>query len=127
MSEQSKTIFSDSYSIYSGDKQKRKKARVKLDLPCEVKLMSGKGAIVNGRLSDLGTGGLSLLSNLSFYTGDRVKTDFTLGKEKVEIQGSIHRTSGKQATVIFSDIPNEILNTIQEFIHKHYFKPEVKY
>ncbi|MDF3821585.1 PilZ domain-containing protein [Leptospira sp. 96542] len=126
MAETNKSIFSDSYSMYAGSKQKRKQARVKLNVPCVVKLIASKNTPIEAVLSDLGTGGLSLQSTAIFYTGDQVKIEFSLNQKQTEIIGTVVRTSGKTTTVVFSNLPEEIHSRVQDYIHKHYFDPKTK-
>ncbi|TGN20328.1 PilZ domain-containing protein [Leptospira idonii] len=126
MADQSKSIFSDSYSMYGGAKQKRKKARVKLDIPCEVSLVNSKSSPIMAQMSDLGTGGLSLQTTSTFYPGDAVKIGFVINRVKTEIVGTVQRTSGKTTSVVFAEISSDTHNIIQEYIHKHYFDPKAK-
>lgn len=126
MAESGKSIFSDTYSMYGGPKQKRKQARVKIDVPCEIKIISSKNPPVMGHLSDLGTGGLSLQSTAIFYNGDQVKISFELNKVKTEILGSVLRTSGKTTTVVYGQLEPHIHALVQDYIHKHYFDTKTK-
>ncbi|WP_411824231.1 PilZ domain-containing protein [Leptospira sp. 'Mane'] len=126
MADSQKSIFSDSYSMYGGVKQKRKKARVKLDIPCEISLSNGKGGSVVAGLTDLGTGGLSLQTTSLFYVGDVVTISFMLNKVKTFIQGTVKRIAGKTTTVVFAELPPDVHARVQEFIHKHYFDPKAK-
>ncbi|EOQ89927.1 type IV pilus assembly protein PilZ [Leptospira yanagawae serovar Saopaulo str. Sao Paulo = ATCC 700523] len=126
MADSKQSIFSDSYSKYGGAKQKRKDARVKLDVPCTVELVKSKTGPVTGHLSDLGTGGLAFQTTAIFYEGDHVRIQFSLNQNPLEILGTVHRSSGKTTSVIFKPLAATEHKVVQEFIHKHYFDPKVK-
>ncbi|MCU0824877.1 MAG: PilZ domain-containing protein [Leptospira sp.] len=126
MADANKSIFSDTYSMYGGPKQKRKQARVKIDVPCEIKLINSKNPPVLGHLSDIGTGGLSLQATAIFYNGDQVKISFELNKVKTEIIGSVLRTSGKTTTVVYGQLEPNVHSLVQDYIHKHYFDSKAK-
>ncbi|EOQ95946.1 type IV pilus assembly protein PilZ [Leptospira wolbachii serovar Codice str. CDC] len=126
MADSRQSIFSDSYSKYGGVKQKRKDARVKLDVPCTVELIKTKNTPVTGHLSDLGTGGLAFQTTAIFYEGDQVKIQFSLHQNPLEIIGTVHRTAGKTTSVIFQPLGAAEHKIVQEFIHKHYFDPKTK-
>lgn len=126
MADSKQSIFSDSYSKYGGAKQKRKDARVKLDVPCTVELVKSKNTPVTGHLSDLGTGGLAFQATAIFYEGDQVRIQFSLHQNPLEIIGTVHRTAGKTTSVIFQPLTALQHKMVQEFIHKHYFDPKLK-
>lgn len=126
MADSKQSIFSDSYSKYGGVKQKRKDARVKLDVPCTVELVKSKNTPVTGHLSDLGTGGLAFQTTAIFYEGDQVRIQFSLHQNPLEIIGTVHRTAGKTTSVIFQPLTALQHKVVQDFIHKHYFDPKLK-
>lgn len=126
MADSNQSIFSDAYSKYTGAKQKRKEARVKLDIPCSIQLVKVKSQSVSGFLVDLGTGGLAFNSTTIFYEGDLVTVKFSLNKQDIELQGNVQRSHGKITSIIFHPLSKVNHLQIQEYIHKHYFDPKGK-
>ncbi len=111
--------------MYGGPKQKRKQARVKIDVPCEIKLINSKNPPVMGHLSDIDWC-LSLQATAIFYNGDQVRISFELNKVKTEIIGSVLRTSGKTTTVVYGQLEPNVHSLVQDYIHKHYFDSKAK-
>ncbi|MCE9501768.1 MAG: PilZ domain-containing protein [Leptospira sp.] len=122
---QEKSIFNSSFSVFDQAKQKRKKARVRLDVAGSF-VLNKKGMSNQCKLIDLGTGGLTFQSNLTLYPGDALEMQFKLKEKAVNILGEIVRTAGKDAIMRYSDLPQETVDLIQEYIHSAFFEDKTK-
>lgn len=106
-------------------KQRRKKARVRTNLEGFYFLNKNPNRIPC-KIIDLGTGGLTVQSGTVLYVGDILTVNFTLEQVPLKITGKIGRTSGKNAVVIFEDLPLQDISVIQNYIHKVFYSDEKK-
>ena len=121
---ESKQLFNQSFVVFDPKKQKRKKARVRLSTPAKCILNGNKSRPLSCNLIDLGTGGLTIQAPTTLYLGDKVTVEFKLNNENLSIFGVVARTSGKDAVVRYEELPEKEYETIQDYIHKVFFKDQ---
>lgn len=119
---EAKQLFNQSFVVFDTKKQKRKKSRVRLSTPATFILNSKKQSPYNCNLIDLGTGGLTIQSPTTLYNGDKVQVQFKLNQDMLNITGIVARGSGKDFVIRYEELPEKEHNTIQEYIHKVFFK-----
>ena len=113
------------YSVMDPTKQKRKNARMNINLTAQLKL-EAKGDFHNCEIDDVGTGGIRFHGGMYVLEGDKVVLRFELEENKpLEAHGPILRTQGKYAVVQIPETGAEKLVTeIQEYIHKNLFSSD---
>lgn len=119
---EAKQLFNQSFVVFDTKKQKRKKSRVRLSIEASFILNSNKSKPYTCRLIDLGTGGLTIQSPTSLYTGDKVQVQFKLNQENLDIVGVVARGQGKDFVIRYEELPEKENHFIQEYIHKVFFK-----
>jgi len=120
-----RSLFNDSIRIIDPSQQKRKKARAQLEQDAQFYLQ-GKKETVPCTLTDLGTGGLSFISKSTLYTGDKLTVRFKVKTRTLEIPSVVVRVAGKSSGVQFTEISEQDLALIQDFIHTSFFEKEKK-
>ncbi len=120
-----KSLFNDSLKMRDSAQQKRKKARLNVNIPGEYRL-EGQSEYYPCQLSDLGAGGLSLLSKGTLYSGDQLHIRFRMDQRSIEIRGVAVRVSGKSVGIQYQDVSEEEISAIQDFIHSSFFEKEKK-
>lgn len=120
-----KSVFNDSFKVFDPSKQKRKKARIRLDTSGTY-VLNGKGKPIECKLIDLGTGGLTFQSNMSLYPGDKLELEFKLPGKSVSVPGEIARVSGKDCVLKYLELSPEVESAIQSFIHDSFFDDKNK-
>ncbi|MBE7412821.1 MAG: PilZ domain-containing protein [Leptospiraceae bacterium] len=120
-----KSIFNDSFKVFDPSKQKRKKARIRLDITGFYTL-NGKGKPIDCKLIDLGTGGMTFQSPMSLYPGDRLEVEFKLSGKLISVPGEIVRTSGKDCVMKYKDLIPATEEVIQGYIHDSFFDDKSK-
>lgn len=123
--DKSKSLFSDSYQKFDGEKQKRKKARIRLDLAC-LAFLKGSTKPIDANLVDIGTGGCMFQCPGSFYQGDAVVIEFKLKGQNLKFTGHIVRSVGKNISMSFDHSNDAAIEKIQEYIHTAYFDKSKK-
>jgi ribosomal protein L35AE/L33A len=105
-------------------KQKRKSARIRVNLPATYQL--GKvPAQFECVIIDIGTGGIAIQAKTLFYKGDELTLRFKIDSNAMVIQGKVLRTTGKNIIVVYDNIPERERNIIQKQIDSFFYK-EVK-
>lgn len=102
---------------YQSDQQKRREARLNVDLPCEVTYQKSR---IEGNIIELGVGGVKFQSNSPFYEGDEVGIEFLIENQKITLRGKIIRVSGKNLVAQTGDLGEDINIKIQNFIYNYY-------
>ena len=120
-----RSFFNDSIRLMDPSHQKRKKARTPVNIQGEFSL-DGKKEIFECTLTDIGTGGLSFISKMSLYVGDRLLLRFRLNSQTIELPVAVVRVAGKHTGAQFSSIKDESLQIVQNFIHTSFFEKEKK-
>lgn len=118
-------MFNDSLKMRDSAQQKRKKARMTVNLAGEYRLES-QSEYYPCQLSDLGAGGLSLLSKGTVYSGDQLRIRFRMDQRTVEIRGVVVRVNGKAVGVQYVDVSEEEIASIQDYIHQTFFEKDKK-
>lgn len=120
-----KSVFNDSFKVFDPLKQKRKKARIRLD-STGAYVLNQKGKLVDCKLIDLGTGGMTFQSPMSLYPGDKLEMEFKLAGKPIKVPGEVVRTTGKDCVMKYLDLAPEIESIIQEYIHDSFFEDKGK-
>ena len=105
------------------EKQKRKHARIDVNIPCTFRL-EGQPSKIECTISSLSTGGLGLLAKMAMYPDDKIEIFFKLMGVPITARGAITRTHGKEVGVKFTEIERECVELIMEYIHTKIFKKE---
>ncbi|MCE9600199.1 MAG: PilZ domain-containing protein [Spirochaetia bacterium] len=111
------STFNDSLKIRDPSQQKRKKARTAVNIPCEFKL-AGQTDFLECLLTDVGAGGVSIVTKSSLYVGDKVDVQFKMGHSPFRALGSVVRVIGKSVGLQFDSLPDGEVHRLQEFIHQ---------
>ena len=117
----SQSFFDDSVQIRDAAQQKRKKARTGVNIPAEF-VLKGQSQPVECTVTDLGTGGLSINTRSTMYTGDQIEVRLRLGNQSLSVPCSVVRVSGKSIGLQFDRIPEEQMEYIQNYIHTTFFE-----
>lgn len=115
------SFFNESLHMRDASRQKRKMARTTVSLSGEY-LVGADERPVECSITDIGTGGLSMLTKTSMYVGDAVRVRLRLGSESLELAGQVVRVTGKTVGVQFTSIQEEHLEKIQDYIHTTFFQ-----
>ena len=97
--------------------QKRGTARMAVTIQGNYKLKGTKDWLPC-EIIDVGTGGLQIRGQFSFYAGDEVDVKFFLEEKVMISQIEITNISGRKAGGKYLAINDSDANIIQEFIHK---------
>ncbi len=119
-----KEIFSSAYSTYPANKQKRKKARIAVDIEGLLEI-SGHPAS-DCRITSLGPGGMTLVVRTTVYLGDLVNIRFVVGMSQLNIECEVVRTTGKEVGLKFRLLSDEDEQKIQSLIYKDAFSRPIK-
>lgn len=120
-----KPVLNQSLSGPSGLKQKRKRARVRLNQP-GVYYLNGKTTPLDCTLIDIGLGGLTIQCGTLLYLNEVVTVDFHLGNSELRIKGFVGRVSGKNVVIRYDELPARETEIIQEYIHNAYYLDKKK-
>ncbi len=121
---EARQLFNQSFTVFDPKKQKRKKARVRLNTPGAFYLNSNKQRLTNCHLVDLGTGGLTIQVGSPLYIGDRITVEFQLNSQVLKISGVVARATGKDYVVRYEELPPFESGVIQDYIHKVFFRDD---
>ncbi|MCB1175752.1 MAG: PilZ domain-containing protein [Leptospiraceae bacterium] len=121
----SSSFFNDSLHMRDSNQQKRKQARANARIEATF-LLDGQNQEHSCSVSDLGTGGMSILSKSTLYMGDKIRVQLKVATRMLDISCEVVRVSGKSVGLRFVEISPENLERIQEFIHSSFFSPEQK-
>ncbi|MCB1175970.1 MAG: PilZ domain-containing protein [Leptospiraceae bacterium] len=122
---QIKTVFNNSMGTPGGIKQKRKKARVRLNHPGKYYL-SGKGNAYDCMLIDVGLGGLTIQCGTLLYQNEVIIVEFSLGNQPLRIRGAVGRVNGKNAVIRYDELPEKDTEIIQDYIHNAFYAEKKK-
>lgn len=115
----SKSFSNASYISFPAERQKRKKARIAVDIEGQIEI-PGHPAL-DCRVISLGTGGLTIIVSTILYTGDLVKIRFRLNLYEIHTEAEVVRVSGKEAGMKFLNLGSEETERIQSFIYRDVF------
>lgn len=120
-----RSLFNDSMQMRDSSQQKRKKARVAINMPAEY-CLAAQSEFFPCVLTDVGAGGLSMTCKGNLYQGDQVKVRFKLNTRVVEMQALVIRVNGKAVGLQYSGASEEQISAIQHFIHTTFFDKDKK-
>lgn len=117
--EQKKSLSSG--ELRSPSKQQRKNARIRVTNITGTFILQNQNKEYECQILDIGTGGLGISSKTLLYPGDKIIVKFWLEDKNFELPSVVSRVSGKNIGLIFDNVPTEMINQIQNFIHKNIF------
>lgn len=123
--QEKRSIFNETYSFRDPAKQKRKNARVNLNIEAEFSLSARKDRYPC-LILDIGTGGVALDTRSTVFEGDKISIFAKLYGKEVELNATVIKVSGKTANCQFGSLSEETMDLIQEVIHKKFFEKEKK-
>lgn len=115
----SRDIFKSSFAAYPTEKQKRKKARIPVSMEGTIDIPGHKSDECH--ISSLGTGGLTISTRSTLYTGELVRIQFVLQDRDIMAEGEIVRINGKEAGIKFVQIEESVVEQVQSYIFKEMF------
>jgi len=122
---EARSLFNDSIKMRDPSQQKRKKARRSVNVPAECQIV-GHSDFMPCTLTDVGAGGLSLVTRSSLYVGDKVNVRFKMGETNFDSEGAVVRVLGKAVGIQFENLAETDLDRLQDFIHRAFKDRERK-
>lgn len=113
------SIFGNKFSTYNSKNQKRKNTRVRVEIPCQISIISQKKHI-DGILLEIGIGGIKFQSNSLYYEGELITIEFPLNKKPMLLKGVVVRVLGKNVAVKLEPPPEDTAQILQKFIYNYY-------
>lgn len=102
--------------------QRRKNARIPMELPCVFSIAHADDIIQErGTITSLSTGGLAVRTRVVLVVGDKIQATFDLGGMTINEVAEITRITGTEVGMRFTEPAKKTVEYIQQYIYNRVF------